>query len=373
MISQEQNLNPQSNSLPSVEPSFYDFAVDNLSPKKQTVWRFNGKAKSTLRLTNKSNRPAAFQITGQGDVADSLVEFIGPSETVSRLELKLAAGETASVPVRVLLPAPRLLGLRRQQFFFTVTTTLLDGAPQNRPLLGQITRPPLAGPGVLLLVVIGLVTGLLRAPQLVSPPDTGSQQAIGGPVAAATPGGSFVMPRYNAGNTPPEWAELAPGTHLTYQQMFQEIATQYNLDWQLLAEIAYQESRFNPRALGRSSEMGLMQIHPTTWQAWAPKVGVADPYDPYSNVQVAAAFLAYLRDFCHSRGYPDSYWVLIGYNWGPNNLNKLFQQQGNLDQVPDRPRQYALRILQLEPDAAIRRQAQLESLVATNFSGAPLE
>jgi hypothetical protein len=55
--------------------------------------------------------------------------------------------------------------------------------------------------------------------------------------------------------------------------------------------------------------------------------------------------------------------MLIGYNWGPNNLRQLFQQQGGLEDVPERPRQYALRIVQFGPEAPVRRQEELETVV----------
>jgi soluble lytic murein transglycosylase-like protein len=137
----------------------------------------------------------------------------------------------------------------------------------------------------------------------------------------------------------------APATR-TYEAMFQEIARQHNLDWRLLAELAYQESRMNPWAIGRDNDMGLMQVIPSTWEVWAPKVGVSDPFDPDSNARVGAAFLAYVRDYCRAYGYTDPQWMLVGYNWGPDNLRRLFLQQGGWAQVPVKQRRYALEILE---------------------------
>lgn len=135
-------------------------------------------------------------------------------------------------------------------------------------------------------------------------------------------------------------------SNMTYEQIFQEIAPQYNLDWRLLAQLAYRESRLNRWAIGRDNDLGLMQILPTTWDEWAPQVGVTDPFDPYSNVLVGAAYLAYLRDYSQQRGYSEPYWMLVGYNWGPNNLGQLFAGNGSWAQVPEKQRRYVLAIMQ---------------------------
>jgi soluble lytic murein transglycosylase-like protein len=132
---------------------------------------------------------------------------------------------------------------------------------------------------------------------------------------------------------------------MTYEEMFQEIAPQYNLDWRLLAELAYQESLMDPLAIGKDNDMGLMQIIPSTWDAWAPQVGVSDPFDPYSNILVGAAYLAYVRDYARNRGHTDDYWMLIGYNGGPENLDRLFAHNGDWAEVPAKQRNYALAIL----------------------------
>ena len=76
---------------------------------------------------------------------------------------------------------------------------------------------------------------------------------------------------------------------MPYEEIFRSIAAEYNLDWHLLVEQAYRESRFDPLAVGKANDLGLMQVLPATWDEWAPKVGVYDPFDPASNVRVAGA------------------------------------------------------------------------------------
>jgi soluble lytic murein transglycosylase-like protein len=80
---------------------------------------------------------------------------------------------------------------------------------------------------------------------------------------------------------------------VNYEAIFKEVAAQYKLDWRVLAEQAYWESRMDRYAVGAYQEAGLMQIYPTTWQEWSQKVGVTDPFDPYSNILVGAAYMAF--------------------------------------------------------------------------------
>lgn len=132
---------------------------------------------------------------------------------------------------------------------------------------------------------------------------------------------------------------------MTYAEMFQKIASAYGLRWELLAEQAYRESRMDPSAVGAANDMGLMQIVPATWQEWASKVGVRDPFDPYDNLKVAAAYLAFLRDHFAELGYREYYWTLVAYNWGPGNLERHLRQGLQWNDIPEACRKYALDII----------------------------
>lgn len=142
------------------------------------------------------------------------------------------------------------------------------------------------------------------------------------------------------------WRSYRNRGEITYEQMFQEIAAEYDLDWRLLARQAYRESGLNPKAVGLANDMGLMQILPSTWEEWAPRLGVSDPFDPYSNVLVGAAYLDFCRDYFSELGYTDPHWMLVAYNWGPYNLDQHLRNGGDWNQVPTLSRQYALDILQ---------------------------
>jgi len=95
-----------------------------------------------------------------------------------------------------------------------------------------------------------------------------------------------------------------------------------------------------------------MQIIPSTWGQWAPKVQAQDPFDPYSNILVGAAFLANMREFCTQRGYTDPRWMLVAYNWGPNRLGKFWNEGGTWGDIPATQRNYASGIVQKSIDRA---------------------
>ena len=53
--------------------------------------------------------------------------------------------------------------------------------------------------------------------------------------------------------------------HLSdYDEMFKASALKRNWDWRFLASIAYQESRYNPKARGFGGAYGMMQFMPNT-------------------------------------------------------------------------------------------------------------
>jgi len=139
-------------------------------------------------------------------------------------------------------------------------------------------------------------------------------------------------------------------SQITYEAMFREVGQRYGLDWRILACQAYYESEFDPLAVGINHDAGLMQILPATWKEWAPQVGVTDPHDPYSNVLVAAAYLAFLRDYFAEKGYSDERWMLVAYNWGPYNLQQFLEDGGQWTSVPKVQRRYALNILQAKDE-----------------------
>lgn len=225
-----------------------------------------------------------------------------------------------------------------------------DAVPCRRGFLPA--RPHFAlpiGPGLTALAVIGVVILIgLMVQQIASQASAGGWQAPGSETrkTAALSAGA----RRPAEKAPPAAQAKTAARRvnedvMSYEAMFKEVAQDYDLDWRMLTEQAYRESRLDPLSLGSQREIGLMQIMPSTWTEWAPKVGATDPWDPYSNVLVAAAYLDYLRGYCSDIGYPGDECMLVAYNWGPHNLRQLVDNGGDWGQVPAKVLHYAYGIL----------------------------
>ncbi len=337
-----------------------DFIVGELLLQDQILARFKNSTQATLTLINNSHRPVTYQLAGQGGISGCYLEFKLPTGVASWAEFEIGPGQAATVSVQITVPAPLLLALKRRKHCFTLTATILAQRSLYRSRSGWVETTPLIGLWLITLVTFGLL--VLAAYWLPVPWPTSAVATIkSGESTPTTRPDLWTTPIFQAGNSPSALSEAAANPAMTYQQMFEQVAGQYGLDWQLLAEIAYQESRFNPWAIGRHNEMGLMQIHPNTWAEWSAQVGVVDPYDSYSNVQVAAAYLVYLQEFCRVRGYNEEHWMLVGYNWGPDNLRQVFDRQGGWGEVPAQQQQYAIRIMKYSLDTSIRRQEKLQT------------
>jgi len=77
----------------------------------------------------------------------------------------------------------------------------------------------------------------------------------------------------------------------TYQALFQETASNFNLDWHLLAAVAYQESHWNPKARSPTGVRGLMMLTLNT----AREMKIKNRLDPLQSLQGGAAYLAKLK------------------------------------------------------------------------------
>lgn len=108
--------------------------------------------------------------------------------------------------------------------------------------------------------------------------------------------------------TPPKEAEI-------YLPAIDAASAEFDLPENLLARVAYQESRFRPdiiegETVSSAGAMGIMQIVPK----WHPDV---DPLDPFESIQYAAK---YLRTLYNRFGNWKQ--ALAAYNYGQGNVSK---------------------------------------------------
>lgn len=88
-----------------------------------------------------------------------------------------------------------------------------------------------------------------------------------------------------------------------------QASLQYGIQYELLLAIIEVESNFNPLAIGKDGELGVMQLHPK-WHS--PKLG-----DIEGNIEKGTRFLHYIKQRFEPV-YGDAWFV--AYNFGPSRM-----------------------------------------------------
>ncbi len=110
--------------------------------------------------------------------------------------------------------------------------------------------------------------------------------------------------------------------HHHFDGLIRSMAAKHGLDSRLVKALIYQESRFNPQAVGTSGEIGLMQILPRGAVAdWAKAMKCRPPsknklYEPATNLDIGCWYLA--RAVNRWRAYANGLELALAqYNAGP--------------------------------------------------------
>jgi soluble lytic murein transglycosylase-like protein len=90
-------------------------------------------------------------------------------------------------------------------------------------------------------------------------------------------------------------------------QLIEQTAARHEVDPLLVRSVVAVESGFNPYAVSPKGAQGLMQLIPAT----ARRFGVANPFDPASNLEAGVKYLKYLKDL-----FQDERLALAAYNAG---------------------------------------------------------
>lgn len=114
-----------------------------------------------------------------------------------------------------------------------------------------------------------------------------------------------------------------------FTQIFKKAQALTNIDWRLLAAVAYQESRWDNNALSPTGVRGLMMLTANT----ADHLHVSNRLDPNESVPAAALYLKQLEESIpKSVPEPDRVWMaLAAYNVGFAHLEdarKIAQRKG---------------------------------------------
>ena len=96
--------------------------------------------------------------------------------------------------------------------------------------------------------------------------------------------------------------------------IFEEAASRFGVDANLLKAIGKAESAFNASAVSQAGAIGVMQLMPAT----AAALGVSNPYDARENIMGGASYIA---DLLKKYG-GDVKLALAAYNAGSGNVDK---------------------------------------------------
>lgn len=353
-----------------------------------------------LYIANAGNRPLVLHLEGATLPQLGAITF-GGSEAATTTQITLQPGQRLRLPVQLTVMRLPVVALHSRTLLFVLTARdtmgkvlqQLRGAVEVRPVIGawqmaslavltgvsvvaaslllltgalflrgaMVDAPaptPVAAPAPAVIVVTlnqpvaAPLTPVVATPSLTtalqSQPDPALPLVLPDQVTAPGSGGpARVVAPIIAASTPVLTNTGASSAPMTYAQMFQAVGAQYDLDWRMLAAQAYIESGFDTLALSNAGAMGLMQVLPATWREWAPAVGASDPFDSYSNVQVAAIYLDYLRTQLAQTGHPEKEWMLVAYNWGLDRVNDFLASGGGWQELPDARRKYAEDILRI--------------------------
>jgi membrane-bound lytic murein transglycosylase F len=104
-----------------------------------------------------------------------------------------------------------------------------------------------------------------------------------------------------------------------WEESIKAAATQYGLDWQLIAAVGYQESQWIPNAQSLTGVRGFMMLTPET----ARELGVKNLDDPKQSINGGAKYLRYLLNTLPEgiKGEDRLYMALAAYNQGIGHLD----------------------------------------------------
>ncbi len=115
-----------------------------------------------------------------------------------------------------------------------------------------------------------------------------------------------------------------------YQKLFEQNAQTHDMDWRLLAAIAYQESKWQPNAVSPTGVRGIMMLTNDT----ASYMKVADRTNPTQSIRGGSAYYKEQMDRLPAEiREPDRTWMaLAAYNMGPGYIDrarKLAREAGD--------------------------------------------
>lgn len=124
-------------------------------------------------------------------------------------------------------------------------------------------------------------------------------------------------------------SDLKLGDAMKIARTVIEESKKHDIPVSLFLAIMKKESNFDVNARSPINAMGVMQIHPLTWDAYARKLNLdvsrKTAFDPGFNIMVSAALLSDLRNQYLKKGYEETVlwdYVLSSYYAGGESLKE---------------------------------------------------
>lgn len=117
-----------------------------------------------------------------------------------------------------------------------------------------------------------------------------------------------------------------------YVEHFKKYSELYKVPWALLAAVAYQESKWNHKAVSYTGVKGIMQITAQT----AEHIGLEDAENPIENIKGGAYYLRYLYDKTSPEVSTQQRWIhaLAAYNLGWGHFRDAYRLAKKLNKNP---------------------------------------
>ena len=130
----------------------------------------------------------------------------------------------------------------------------------------------------------------------------------------------FKSPKASLRRVKSDYSSLGSTNQLSpYDDLIKPAAAELGWDWELLAALIFQESKFNPKADSWVGAKGLMQLMPAT----AKQFGATDPEDPQQSIAAGVNYLKWLDEFWQEK-VPDQQerlkFILGSYNVGQGHV-----------------------------------------------------
>lgn len=116
---------------------------------------------------------------------------------------------------------------------------------------------------------------------------------------------------------------------INYRELFEQAAVDNQMDWRLLAAMAYQESHWNPSAVSPTGVRGMMMLTKVT----AKELGVKERSNAIESINGGARYIKKLQErIPEAITFPDRTWMaLAAYNFGSGHLEdarRITQMRG---------------------------------------------